>query len=254
MNQITKIAVKAAEQSGKMLLAEYKRFNRAEAMLKPHNELVTKNDLRSEEIIIGAIQKNFPHHGILSEERGRIQGSDDHIWVIDPIDGTTNFTMRNPLWCISIGVVRDEELESGVVYAPFLDELFVAEKGKGSFLNGKRISVSRINSGKILNTYCHSRNPRDVKRAIRYYSRQKQAESDCRQMGSAALELCFIAAGRVESFIAPGANDWDVAAGALIVREAGGRVTDFKNREWFLGSGDIAATNGLVHHSILEKL
>jgi myo-inositol-1(or 4)-monophosphatase len=223
-------------------------------MLKTHQEIVTRADLLSEEIIINEIRRNFPAHCIMSEERGFCRGSEQFTWYIDPIDGTTNFSINSPLWCISLAVAKEGELAIGVIYAPLLDEMYVAVKDRGAELNGKKILVSAVKSGKVLNTFCHGKNLKDIKSAIAYYRKQKLQEFDCRQMGSAAIEMAFVAAGRVESFLAPGACDWDVAAGTLIVREAGGKVTDFKNRPWRLGGGDIAASNGLVHGQILRAV
>jgi len=253
-NQIKKIAITAVKKSGKLLLKEYKNFNRGNIKLKSHHEILTRADLLSEEIIIKEIRKNFSSHGILSEERGRIESVSDYLWIIDPIDGTTNFSMHNPLWSISLAVAQGGEIVLGVIYAPILGELYVADLGRGAKLNGKKIKVSNIKEGKILNTFCHGHKSSDVKKALAYYRKQKLAELDCRQLGSAAIELAFVAAGRIESFVAPGANDWDVAAGALIVKEAGGVVTDFTGQQWQLGSGDIAASNGLVHREILRVI
>lgn len=252
MSSFKKIAINAVKKSGKMLLDEYKNFNRAGIKLKSRYEIVTKFDLMSEEIIIKEIKKNFPAHGILSEEVGALKGVSDYLWIIDPIDGTTNFSMHNPLWSISLALTDGDEIILGIVYAPFLNELFIAESGSGAYLNDKKIKVSGVKDEKVLNTFCHGNKISDIKKAIAYYRKQKLAELDCRQMGSAAIELAYVACGRTESFVAPGARDWDVAAGVLLVREAGGRVTDFKNRPWRIGNGDIAASNGLIHEEILR--
>lgn len=274
MENIKKIAVAAVKKSGKLLIKEYQNFDRSSIKLKSHHEILTRNDLLSEEIIIKEINNNFPTHRILSEEMGETGHDSEYLWVIDPIDGTTNFSMHNPLWSISLAVAtscrsrdfaRDRrgrgefekqnfEIILGVVYAPILDELYVAELDKGASLNGGRIQVSNIKQDKVLNTFCHGTKTSDIKKAIAYYRKQKLAEVDCRQMGSAAIELAYVAAGRVESFVAPGANDWDVAAGVLLVREAGGIVTDFSGQDWKLGSGDIAASNGKVHREILRVI
>jgi len=254
MNEFKKVAVQAAKKSGKMLLREYKNFDRNKIKFKSHYEIVTRADLMSEEIIISLIKDNFPHHAVLAEESGQSKNQSDYLWIIDPLDGTTNFSMHNPLWSISIGLVKNNEFLLGLVYAPFMDEMFVAEKDKGASLNGKKIKVSKNKSGKILNTFCHGTKEKDIKRAIRYYQKQKLEALDCRQMGSAAIELAFVATGRTESFLAPGARDWDVAAGVLLVWEAGGIVTDFKGEEWKIGSGDILASNGYVHREILRVI
>jgi len=255
--KIKKIAIEAVKKSGKMLLGEYGGFNRANVELKSHHEIMTKCDLASEKIIIDAVRKNFPDHRILSEEKGGLKGDGEYYWIIDPIDGTTNFTIHNPLWSISVGIAKidkngTKKMVLGIVYAPVLDEMFLAELGKGATLNGKKIKPSKIKSGKVLNAFCHSTNPKDIKKAIKYYSYQKLHDFDCRQMGSAAIEMAFVACGRIESIMIPGAHPWDVSAGALLVREAGGKVTDFAGKEWNLDSRDIFASNRLVHGRILK--
>jgi myo-inositol-1(or 4)-monophosphatase len=252
--KIKNVAIDAVKKSGKMLLSEYLRFDRHNIRLKSHNELVTKCDLMSEEIILGEIKRNFPLDGIISEERGEIKGVSDLTWILDPIDGTTNFTFHNPLWCISLALAKGQELMLGIIYAPYMDELFVGIKGEGAELNGRTIKVSNIKDGKILNTFCHGKELKDIKKALNYCSKQKLAHIDCRQMGTAAIELAYVAAGRVESFVAPGDKIWDVAAGVLLVEEAGGKISDFKGKSWQFNSPNIVASNGLVHTSILKAM
>jgi myo-inositol-1(or 4)-monophosphatase len=248
------VIIAAMRKAGQALQTRYQNFNRSTARLKSAHEIVTAGDLESERIIMSAIQKNFPDHQILSEESGENGERSDYLWIIDPLDGTTNFSMHNPLWSISVGLAMKGEIILGVVYAPVLGELFVAEKEKGVTLNGKKIKVSLINSGKVINTFCHGSNEADIKRAVQYYTKQKLKQMDCRQLGSAALELAYVAAGRVESIVIPGANAWDVAAGVLIVREAGGVVTDFFGHNWNLNSKDIAASNGIMQEEILRMV
>ncbi len=253
-DQIKKIALSAVELSGRMLKKEYARFNRLDVMLKSHHEILTKADLLSQEIIISEIKKYFPGHGIVSEERPREKNTAEYTWYIDPIDGTTNFSMHNPLWSISMALAKQGELIFGLIYAPMLEETYSAETGQGAELNGRKIHVSSISQGKVLNTFCHGTKDVYIKKALAYWRKQKLNELDCRQMGSAAIELAYVATGRVESFVAPGTNDWDVAAGVLLVREAGGKVTDFKGRDWRLGEPNIAASNGKVHTQILKAV
>ncbi|MBU0897526.1 MAG: inositol monophosphatase [Patescibacteria group bacterium] len=250
-NKIQNIAVDIAKEAGKVLFREYQIFDRANVSLKSGHDILTKADLLSEEIILKRIGQNFPNYDVVSEERGEIKNSSKFCWYVDPLDGTTNFSMHNPLWSISLALAKDNEIIFGLVYAPVLDELYLANLGKGASLNGRSISISSVNLKKVLHTYCHGNGLANIKQAVKYYSHQKLNELDCRQMGSAAIELAYVAKGRVESFVAPGANDWDVAAGVLLVREAGGKVTDFKGKPWRLGSGDIIASNGKVHKQIL---
>ena len=253
-NQIRKVALNAVKISGEMIKKEYAKFDRLDIKLKPHRQILTKADLMSQEIIIKEIKKYFPAHGIVSEEKDNEKIYSEYIWYLDPIDGTTNFSMHNPLWSISLALAKNNELIFGLIYAPMLEEIYIAQAGLGSELNGKKISVSKINQGKVLNTFCHGGKDADIKKASAYWRRQKLNDLDCRQMGSAAIELAYVASGRVESFLSPGTHDWDVAAGVLLVREAGGKVTDFNGRDWHLGEPNIAASNGKVHTQILKAI
>lgn len=249
-----KVAVSAVKKSGEMLAREYGKFDRGTVILKARHEIVTKCDLLSEEMIVNEIRRNFPSSGIISEEKGEIKSYDRYTWILDPIDGTTNFSMHNPIWCISLALAEAGEIILGVIYAPVLDEMYIGTKNRAAELNGKKITVSRLKEGKVINTYGSSREIKDIKRAIAYYRKQKLAVFDCRQFGSAALELAYLACGRIESFVSFGTHDWDVAAGTLIAREAGAKITDFSGRPWRLGYPDIAASNGLVHQQILKVI
>lgn len=254
MKKIKTVAVEAARKAGKVLLKEFKNFDRDKVKFKHKHEIVTRADLKAEKILLREVRLNFPDHRIISEEKGEIANSSDYLWVIDPLDGTTNFSMHNPLWSISLGVAYKDKLVLGLIYIPYLEEMFLAEKGGGAFLNGKRIKVSKIEGGKAINTFCHGRRNEHIEKALSYYSRQKLRGFDCRQLGSAAAELAFVACGRTESITIPGANPWDVAAGALLVREAAGRVTDFSGKPWGLGSDSILASNGRIHVELLKVI
>jgi myo-inositol-1(or 4)-monophosphatase len=252
--QIKKVALNAVEQSGQMLKQEYAKFNRLDVQLKAHRETLTKADLRSQEMIINEIKRYFPGHDIVAEEQINKKTGSPYCWYLDPLDGTTNFSMHNPLWSVSLALAEQDELVFGLVYAPMLEEIYSAQAGQGAEMNGEKVQVSNVGRGKVLNTYCHGARDADIKKAAAYWRKQKLAELDCRQLGSAAIELAYVASGRVESFVAPGTHDWDVAAGVLLVREAGGWVTDFKGQEWRLGEPNIAASNGKVHGQILEAI
>ncbi|MBU0619475.1 MAG: inositol monophosphatase family protein [Patescibacteria group bacterium] len=259
MNKIKKTAINAVKKAGKLALREYKNFNREEIKTKARHQIVTKVDLASEKIIINEVKKNFPTHQILSEETGRISGTSNYLWIIDPIDGTTNFSMHNPLWAISIAVAKIEnkktEIIFGIIYAPFLDELYVAEKGKGAKLNNKKIQISKVKEKDIfLNAFCHGYKLSDVKKIALYYYKQRLCGKKCFRFGAGSLELAFVAAGRIESAVIPGANSWDVAAGILLVKEAGGKATDFIGKPWQIDSKNIAASNGFVHKQVLKTI
>lgn len=253
--EIKKVAEEAAREAGEELLKRFAKFKRNTVDFKAHHEIITKADLAAEKIILKTIKKNFPNHRILSEESGDNKSESDYLWIIDPLDGTTNFSMHNPLFSSSIGVAYKGEIIVGVVHAPFLGETYVAELGKGARMNGKKVKVSGVKDpSRALNTYCHAREDKYVRQALNYMRKQKLEGFDCRQLGSAAIELAFVASGRVESIVIPGANAWDVAAGVLLVREAGGKVSDFKNKDWSLDSEGIIASNGLIHKDILKKI
>jgi myo-inositol-1(or 4)-monophosphatase len=252
--QIKQLAIAAAKKSGKALSAEYFRFNRKDVQLKSRFEILTRADLLSEEIILKEIRHNFPHHHILSEETGDNKAVSDYFWIVDPLDGTTNFFMHDPLWAISIAVAHQGELILGIVYAPVLDEFYLAETGEGVTLNGRSIKVSDIAKDKVLNLFCHGHNDAAIKKAVKYYSYQKLHGFDCRQLGSGSLELAYVAGGRAESIAIPGADLYDVAAGVLLVKEAGGKVTDLANKEWNITSSDMIASNGKIHQDILRVL
>lgn len=248
------VALKAVKKSGAMLISEYENFDRNKVNFKTKNEIVTAADLKSEKIILSALKKSFPKHKLLAEESGKNRANSDYLWILDPIDGTTNFSMHNPLWSISLALAYKDEIILGIIYLPYLKELFIAKKGSGAKMNNKNIKVSKNIKNNAINTYCHARDKKYVNQAVNYYNKQKMQGLDCRQLGSAAIELAYVACGRVESITIPGANSWDVAAGALLVQEAGGKVSDFKNNPWSLNSHNIIASNGKVHSQILKIL
>lgn len=258
MNKIDKkikiVALRAAKSAGGYLLKEFKNFNRREIKLKSQFEILTKADLGAERIILRELNKSFPDHDILSEESGDEGIKSEYLWIVDPLDGTTNFSIHNPLWSVSIALARRGEIIFGLVYVPFLGETYWAELGAGAFKNNQKIRISDIKGDRAFHTFCHGTSKESIALALKYYQKQKMSKFDCRQLGSAAVELAYVACGRSESILIPGARSWDVAAGALIAKEAGGVVTDFSGRAWNLLSKDLLATNGLVHEEILKMV
>jgi len=249
-----KVISQAVKEAGDLLLAKFKTFDRGEIKMKSAHEIVTDSDLLSEKIILAALKQHFPQHGILSEEKGNNEIQSDWLWVIDPLDGTTNFSMHNPLWSVAVALFYQKQIVLSLIYAPALQELYLAEQDQGASLNGQTIKVSTIKEGKVLNVFCHGYDQASLKTALNYFSWQKLNGFDCRQLGSASIELAWLAAGRLESLVIPGANVWDVAAGVLLVREAGGRVTDFANQDWQFNSLDIIASNSLVHQQVCQAI
>ncbi|NMB48069.1 inositol monophosphatase [Candidatus Kuenenbacteria bacterium] len=247
------VASAAAVKAGAELLKHFHKISRSLIKTKSKHEIITPADLAAEKIILSAIKKNFPTHRILSEEAGYNQKNSDYLWIIDPLDGTTNFAMGNPLFSVSIALSYQDEIILGVVYVPFLKDLYVAEKNKGAFLNGKKIHVSAEN--KINNsflTFCHGHEEKSIRRAIHIYSKLKLAGRDLRQIGTAALETSWVARGKTEAIIIPGVNSWDVAAGVLLVREAGGLITDLEGKPWTIHSKGILASNKNIHQPLLK--
>lgn len=247
-------AVLAAKNAGEILRKEFKSFDRHKVRVKGYSQIVTTADRKAEAAIIGLIKKAFPGHHILSEEAGDNRKKSDYFWIIDPLDGTTNFSFHNPFFSVSIALAWKEEVVLAAVYIPMMGEMYVAEKGRGAFRNGKKIHVSDIVSGRVIHTFCHGSTPESVERSVEYYRQRRSKDVDCRQLGSASAELAYVAAGYTESITIPGAKKWDVAAGVLLVREAGGLATDAAGSPWTLESRDMIATNGLVHGDVLRVL
>ncbi|MBX7045792.1 MAG: inositol monophosphatase [Ignavibacteria bacterium] len=217
--------------------------------------LVTEIDKKSEQKIIEVIKNDFPEHNILSEEIGALTQESNYKWIIDPIDGTVNYAHSIPITCISIGIEKDGEVIMGAVYNPMMDELFFAEKGEGSYFNEKRIHVSKEdNFAKALLVtgfpYDSSRNPH---KPVDVFGRIVYHDIPVRRLGSAALDLCWTAMGRFEGFWEYNLNAWDVAAGCIILTEAGGKLTDFNGSPLSIYQREILATNGLIHEQ-LRKL
>ncbi|MBI1803029.1 MAG: inositol monophosphatase [Ignavibacteriae bacterium] len=251
------IAIEAARSAGKYLKQNLGRVRQIRLKEGEEKNLVTEIDKGSEEIIIDTIKKHFPVHDILAEESGRKHGrTSEYRWVIDPLDGTTNFTHGFPVFCVSIALERKGEIILGVIYDPNFDEIFTAEQGKGAFLNGKKMSVSRIDSltKSLLVTgfpYNITKNP---DHAVEHFVNFLMRAQAVRRMGSAAIDLAYVAAGRYEGFWEVALNPWDMAAGALLVTEAGGKITDFSGNPFSIYRKEILASNGLVHDEMMQVL
>lgn len=218
------------------------------------NNLVTEADHAAEKAIFDCIRESFPDHFILSEESGEIPSQSEFKWIIDPIDGTVNYAHGLPICCVSIALEQNGKMILGAVYNPLLNEFFLGELGKGATLNGETISVSDkttvMDSCLVTGfpyTYLDTQNgPLDV------FSRLIRSGIPVRRLGSAALDLCWVAAGRFEGFYEHKLNAWDSAAGVLIVEEAGGRVTDFKGVSYSPYQPQIIATNGKIHDELVK--
>lgn len=220
-------------------------------------DLVTDADTTVEEFLIKELKQEFPAASFCAEEQGWLEDSaSTAVWFIDPIDGTTNFAHGFPYFAISVALAQNGTTVAGVVYNPVTKELFEAEKGKGARRNGRPISVSRIDN--LQNSLLVTGFPYDIKTTsadnIAQFARATKASQGVRRTGSAALDLCNVACGRLDGYWEQKVNIWDIAAGALIVQEAGGKVTDYHGKALTFKTTSVMATNGLIHDELLELL
>lgn len=255
MNGIVNIASNAAISAGKAILQGFSQLERIKIYEKASFDFVSDVDHKSESIIISAIEKAYPEHSIVSEEYGEKSGN-EYTWIIDPLDGTNNFIHGFPHFCVSIAVKIGGTLEHGVIYDPILNNLFVASKGKGARLNEHRIRTS--NRIKIVNallaTGCPSHDPMVIKEFLASFEQMMEKSSGIRRTGSAALDLAYVASGKLDGFWQSDLKIWDVAAGALLVQEAGGVVFDHNKQGNYLESGNIVAANVKLVDQILSIL
>jgi myo-inositol-1(or 4)-monophosphatase len=254
VNPALQLAIEAALEAGKIQRERSSRIG--DITFKGDIDLVTEVDLLCEKEIISRIKKQFPDHDILAEESGATQRHSEYRWIIDPLDGTVNYSHGFPSYCVSIGLEQKGEIVLGVIYSSCLDELFVAEKGKGSTLNSKPISVSAISSVKkslLITGFAYDVGQSDNDNLDHFQNFVKESQA-VRRMGSAALDLCYVAAGRADGFWELNLHAWDMAAGILIIREAGGEVTRFEGSEFQIDGREILATNSLVHQEMIDIL
>lgn len=249
-------AIQTAREAGRVLA---EKFGRAEVRHKGEIDLVTEADLASERLIVERISTHFPRHAILSEEAGdvKVHGSEGSPWkwIVDPLDGTTNYAHGYPIFCVSIGLEHEGRVLLGVVYDPTRDELFAAERGQGATLNGRDIRVSPaadLNRALVCTGFPYDVRGRD--NFARHFSNLILHAQSVRRDGAAALDLAYVACGRFDAFYEDGLRPWDVAAGLVLVEEAGGRVTKYDASPADIYSPPIAASNGLVHDSLLRVL
>lgn len=250
---LAEVAASAAKAAGTVLLDHWK--NGYAIHFKGDIDLVTDADRQAEATIVSMIRSHFPDHEILAEEGSGGVRSSPYRWIIDPLDGTTNYAHRYPHFAVSIAVERDGDIVVGTVYDPVLGELFEARAGEGAYLNGQPIRVSSVD--RLLRALLCTGFPYDRKlfepclNRWEYFIRRSQA---VRRDGSAALDICYVAAGRFDGYWEEHMAPWDIAAGVLMVREAGGMVTGFQGREPDIYRGGIVASNGLIHDELLRGL
>ena len=255
IHPLLNIAITAARAAGSLIVRYLDRVDTLEVASKHLNDFVTKVDQEAEAIIIAEIRKSYPDHGVLGEESGA-SGGGEYRWIIDPLDGTTNFLHGFPQFCVSIAVEHRGRLEQGVVFDPLRQELFTASRGAGARLDDRRIRVSRQGSldGSLLGTGFPFRGAYDLDTYLETMRALVPRSAGVRRAGAAALDLAYVAAGRLDGFWEFGLEPWDMAAGVVLIEEAGGRVTDFFEGDTYLESGHVVATNGLFHDWMMESL
>ena len=248
-----KVAKVAALQAGQYLAKEFETFHRQAASHKSHHELVTKCDKQAEKIIFQTLKKHFPKINFLSEEKGANHLASDYLWVIDPLDGTNNFTIHHPLFAVAIALVYKQETVMSVIYIPMLKEMFWATN-EGAYLNGKKITVSKnYNFHDLFVTYCHGKTLKDNHKAFKAYEYFHLNAHDCRHFGSTSIELAMVACGRTDALMVSNPSFWDVAPGIWLVQKAGGLVTDWRGKSWNTKSSSVLASNKKINTLIIKQ-
>ena len=250
------IAIRAAHHAGDFIVRKINKLPDLKVEVKAVNDYVSDVDRQAERLIIEDLLKAYPGHGILAEESGTLEGKDEYRWIIDPLDGTTNYLHGFPHYAVSIACEHQGRLTHGVVYDPFKQELFTASRGDGATLNKRRIRVSGLKTvqGALLATGFPFKHPDQLDDFLKTFKAFFHKASDVRRAGAAALDLAYVAAGRLDGYWESGLNAWDIGAGALIVREAGGLVTDFSGEANFLENGEVVAANPRLISDMLRTL
>ena len=251
------VMVNACRKSAKVLIRDFGEIENLQVSFKGPGDYVSASDKKVEEIIINELQKARPNFSILSEEIGEIKNDESFRWIIDPIDGTSNFLHGIPHFAISIGLEQNKEIVSGIIYDPIKDEMFAAEKGNGAYMNNKRIRVSSRSKLKecIIFTGGPKYGSKDKELSMKEYNKfSSEVLIPIRKLGSGALDMAYVAAGRCDGFWSRNLNYWDIAAGIILVQEAGGFVTDFSGNNKYVQNKTILATNSKINKEMTEVL
>lgn len=257
MHPMLTIAVRAARKAGNVIARGFSELDRVTVSNKTDNDFVTNIDNEAEAAIISTIRQSYPNHSFIGEEGGNQPGSDtDYVWVIDPLDGTTNFSRGVPHFAVSIALQVKGKMEVAVIYDPIRDELFTAVKGGGAQLNEFKIRAAKKKemTGSLLATGFPFKSKQDYDAYIGTFGAMFKAGGDIRRAGSAALDLAYVAAGRIDVYWEAGLKPWDIAAGDLIVREAGAMMTDFVGGHNYFNSGNVVAGNGRLVGITLKEI
>jgi len=249
-------AVKAARKAGSIIARSSFDLDKLTVRSKRHNDFVSEVDHAAEEAIIGTLREAYPKHGFLAEESGADNPKAEYVWVIDPLDGTTNFLHGFPQYCVSIALLHKGAASQAVVFDPNRNELFTATRGSGAYLNDRRIRVSKTDrlDDALIGTGFPFREVDKIDEYLRMFKNVTCTSSGIRRPGAAALDLAWVAAGRIDGFWELGLSPWDMAAGALLIREAGGLVGDLAGEERYMASGNIVATNAKLFAAMLKLL
>jgi myo-inositol-1(or 4)-monophosphatase len=251
------VMIKACRKASKTLIRDFGEIENLQVSVKGPGDFVTASDKKVEKILIDELQKARPNYSILSEEIGKISNDESFKWIIDPIDGTTNFLHGIPHFAISIGLEQDGEIICGIIYDPIKDEMFVAEKGNGSYLNNQRIRVSSRSKLKdcIIFTGGPKKEEKDRETSLKeYYNFSSKVQIPIRKLGSAALDMAYVAAGRCDGFWQKYLSYWDIAAGIILVKESGGFVTDYYGENKYLENKTLLVTNSKINKEMVEVL
>ncbi len=251
-NEFVPAMTEIAREAGAMLMDYFRK--RVTIEYKGDADLVTVADRSSEKLIRERIRSQFPGHDVLGEEEGLVDTGSEYRWYVDPLDGTTNFAHGFPVFCVSLGLEHKGKRIAGVVYDPTRDEMFTAERGSGAYLNQQRITVSKTSKlAECLVATGFPSHKRHKNPNIFFYHHITLRTHGVRRAGSAALDLCYVAAGRLDGFWEFNLNSWDTAAGVLMVEEAGGKVTRFSGEPFEMNSRETLASNGIVHQALMKE-
>jgi len=255
MNPMLNIAIRAARAAGDIIIRQIDHVQDLPVTKKSRNDFVTEVDRQAEMVIIEILHKSYPDHAILAEESGR-QGDSPYLWIIDPLDGTTNYLHGFPQYAVSIALQHRGELDQAVVYDPLRQELFTASRGGGAMLNNRRIRVSKQKhlEGALLGTGFPFKEQERLDKYLDGFRVLFPMTAGIRRAGAASLDLAYVACGRLDGFWELGLKSWDMAAGALLIKEAGGLISDLDSKDTYLKSGDVVAANPEIHDEMLNNL